>query len=304
VSQTTDQSWLQYFFESCATISDKEIQKLWAKVLARKVTSESALPRKLIDCLRWLDQPLASEFMEFAPRVYVFEGFFATEVDFRGKRFSIGFPFDGRALEEIGLLRENQSKTFEFRFASLAVKFEELSDRSLEHRAFFEFSNTGLQLAQIVCGGIINYRSQIAKTQPDPLKSFDFLHGETYSDLQNKMDSIIIKPQSRIDLAVGQIIHFLIEIAATVRVEKAILERKLEYVSVDGKPAEKISFVQHSPRDILKVTKTSPRAMIVSTDFDGPHGQQLHPLERRFLKTLLTYLEMKRELICHSVDSQ
>jgi hypothetical protein len=202
VNGDTDKDWLSYFFENCGSVSNQEVQALWAKVLARGVTTKGHLSRKLIDCLRWLDHSLALSFLDFAPRVHYFEGFFAEKISHtNGRRLSFQHIYEVKMLEEIGLLRENLSKSFEFNFQSLRITCLELSDRSLVFRGFLEFTRAGEELAQIVCPTIVAYNRAIKIAQPDPVKQIAHRFGEKYTDQQSKLDSILVEPEKRIQLA-------------------------------------------------------------------------------------------------------
>ena len=150
INAEVDKDWLSYFFESCASISEEKIQTLWSDVLASKLTGGD-LPRKVIDCLRWMDAEAGRQFAELAQLILLFDGAFTMIVQPLGQKdLSFGFGYDTDALVDIGLIKENLNKTFRFTFASLVITCQELSDRSLEFRRFFEFTQAGERLASVV----------------------------------------------------------------------------------------------------------------------------------------------------------
>jgi hypothetical protein len=44
INESADKDWLNYFFDGCASVSDSDVQKLWAKVLARQANLIRAMP--------------------------------------------------------------------------------------------------------------------------------------------------------------------------------------------------------------------------------------------------------------------
>jgi hypothetical protein len=281
VNDELDKDWLHYFFEGCATISNAEIQGLWAKVLAGKATSGRQISRKVVDCLRWLEPMSAQQFLEFAPLAYLYGGFFTEMVQFNEDKTvqSFAFPVDGHQLEEIGLLKENLAKTFSFDFASLRIICQELTDRSLQFRDFFELTNTGEQLAMIVCPAIFS-RNELASE--NALNRYD----EIYSSEGDKRDSLILPREARINLAVGAIVNFLIEIAATVKIEKPFVTKR-------GKE------FHHNVSDVFSIHKPTARKMEIWRAEKGRAVSDLHEIELAFLDSLTEYLTINKEMICH-----
>jgi len=284
VNQSADKDWLNYFFEACAGVSDEDVQKLWAKVLAKQAISDRGLSRKLVDCLRWTDGPLAEQFMQLAPRIFYFQGFFANDVGLRKDQMtSFSSAFRSRALEEVGLLRENLSKTLEFSFQSLRISCVELSDRSLDLRQFFEFSTAGRELARTVCEPIIQFDKKLSRLLPDSIEQVRRNLGHRlYSDEDVKLDSIIFGIDKRTKLAVSHLAQFLIEIPGEVVIRKNIVRKDK---IIDARP-------------VFSVVKKTTNKMIIKRETTGPYLNALHRTEKDFLVTLERVLEANREMIC------
>jgi hypothetical protein len=300
VNLDADKDWLHYFFENCGSISDKEVQAIWAKVLASGATAEKGPSRKVIDCLRWLNHDLARRFLKFAPRVFYFGGFFADLIEHtNGRSLSWQSAYNAEMLEEIGLLRQNLSKSFEFEFQSLRIRCVELSDRSLQYRKFFEFSGAGRELAAIVCPDIAEYQATQEKIQPDPVKQIAYRFGDRYTDRQSKLDSTLFEVNKRIQLAAIHVVSFLVEIAASVTIEKTINTKVRVKVSVpEGAKREVKEFNTTLSKPVMTIVKKTPKTISMRKYLNGEHGAQLHSSERKFLETLEQYIEQNRKMIC------
>jgi hypothetical protein len=288
VNEAADKDWLNYFFDACSGVSNREVQQFWARVLARQVVSDRGLSRKLIDCLRWIDRGLANEFVALAPRIFYFHGFFSDEVGLTKDEIRyFGFPFRSEALEEVGLLRENLSKTFDFAFQSLSIDCVELSDRALEGRHFYDFSTAGRELAETVCDPIIQFRKKLSVLRPDPVSQVGrWLGHGPYLDADSRLDSIIFRADERAKLAASHITKFLIQIAAKVVIRKALLTK------------DKLV----SSRPIMTITKKTPTSLSIKRESSGPYVQELHPTERKFLDRLERLIEANRDMICNEAS--
>lgn len=283
INEEADKDWLNYFFDECSNVSNKDVQQLWAKVLARQVTSKRRLSRKLIDCLRWLDSDLAKDFIKLAPRVFYFDGFFAEEIVLEKSEFvSFSFERQARALAEIGLLRENLSKTFQFSFQSLEVECSELSDRPLDLREFFEFTSAGRELALTVCEPIIRFERKLQRNKELRVNSSHY-SGDPYTSEKSKIDSVLFGVDKRSELAASHIANFLVEIAASVVIRKSVLLKGNLF----------------SSRPIMTITKNTPSRLVVKRESKGAYVRQLHDSERRFLDTIELIIETNRRTICN-----
>jgi hypothetical protein len=288
VRDNIDRDWLHYFFESCSIVSDKNVQELWSKILARKVTSESRIPRKIIDCLRWLDASLGQQFLELAPRLYLFEGFFTNDIELRGKKLeSIGFPFNVESMQEIGLIKENMNRTFGFRLCSMRIECRELSDRSLEFRHFYELTEAGRRLAEIVCPGIVEFGKSKREREVDADDPAT-IELANYTDARDELETMLAPAHERIRLTIGNIIDFLIQTAASISIEKEYW-KSVKY--------GRSNHIVQEYRPILTISKRTATEIEIKELWQS-QKRSLHGIEVRFLRLLVLHLKANEKLIC------
>jgi hypothetical protein len=132
------------------------------------------------------------------------------------------------------LIKENTNKTFDFKYFSLRIECQELSDRSLQFRDFYEFTPSGRQLARIVVPSIAAYLKFIRDEESDKMKRFNKYYGDSYSPARDSAEGLLMPTKKKRDMAVGQIIHFIMEKAAAVRVLKTIYTRLKGAVHIVG----------------------------------------------------------------------
>jgi hypothetical protein len=252
INDNIDIDWFRYFFDNCGSISDSQVQALWAKVLARQATSNQAMSRKLIDCLRWLDSELANQFIQLATPLYLFGGFFEGEISFGDDgvvdsyaRFSYG-----NRLEEIGLLREVSASMFSFRFDSFRIICQELSALSIEQRGFFEFTNTGSQLAQIICPQIVS----LIRWKEEDVHAFS---GPRTLDQLDEAESFALSQEDLVKAVVGGIVMFFMRTTAVVKIEK-------EYVNDGMVHFDNIMTISHQNSKDMKIRRSRKRVVIDS----------------------------------------
>jgi Protein of unknown function (DUF2806) len=63
--EEVEDDWIANFFDKCRLISDEEMQKLWARVLAGEANSHGKFSRRTVDLLASLDKSDAGLFSEF-----------------------------------------------------------------------------------------------------------------------------------------------------------------------------------------------------------------------------------------------
>jgi hypothetical protein len=283
VADEVDKDWMFYFFESCSTISDETIQKYWAQVLAQKVTGNSRLPRRLIDCLRWMDVDLADRFAEMAVRIELFGGFFAHRIEFKKRRLSsISNPFSPGALEEVGLIKEETNRTFDFECFALRVECTELSDRSIQFRRFYDFTQSGRILARVVVPKIRSY-VQFIDSQEKGDQEFHIFHGNVYGELRSRAEAHLMSSAKKRAIAAGEITHFLMENEACVRIKKAIHSRRGAHTV-------------HDVEDVMTLTN-SGSGLKIKRLRSKPHWKALSQSEREFLDEVAAYAECNKDLI-------
>jgi hypothetical protein len=293
IKEDIDKDWLHYFFDSCSGISNESVQELWSKVLAQKITSSAEFSKKLIDCLRWLDERWAKQFADLAPTIYLFNGFFPEEVEFENRKFkAIRYRFSPRFLEEIGLFKENLNKVIRFRNFSLTIEFKELSDRLLNMRNFYELTYTGSQLARIVCPSIVRREELICKETADLMQRQDLRSGPNYSNTRNNVDSAIFSDDKRANLVIGQIIDFLNENIGSVKIQKTIL-RKIK-VKIKGKVQDTLL---HDTETIFTIIKSADSKLQIRKNLKGVYGSSLHKVEAAFIEELQLHLKVNRDFL-------
>ncbi len=190
----------------------------------------------------------------------------------------ISYPFDGRALEEIGLIKENTNKTFDFRCFSLRVECQELSDRSLEFRRFYEFTPSGRSLAHIVVPKIAKFTKFTHRQQPDTMKRFSTFYSDHYSTLRDRAESLVIPAAKKKDLAVGQIIHFLIEKNVAIRIKKTIYEKHGQHNV-------------HKSGNVLVLHGTMNKKTKIQKFVGGPHWKAMSQVETEFIEDVIAHVK-------------
>lgn len=68
--EALDEDWVAHFFRQCETVSDKEMQSLWAKLLAGEATKPSTFSKRTIDFVASIDKKDASLFTAFGQVVW------------------------------------------------------------------------------------------------------------------------------------------------------------------------------------------------------------------------------------------
>ncbi|WP_028324627.1 DUF2806 domain-containing protein [Desulfatirhabdium butyrativorans] len=61
-AEELDEDWVAHFFKQCETVSDKEMQSLWAKLLAGEATKPSTFSKRTIDFVASIDKRDAALF--------------------------------------------------------------------------------------------------------------------------------------------------------------------------------------------------------------------------------------------------
>lgn len=101
-----DDDWLAYFFRQCETVSDKEMQSLWAKLLAGEATKPTTFSKRTVNFVSSMDKRDAALFTLLGKFVWSFEDpspiIFDPNAEYLKK---IGLSFtDLKHLDAIGLI--------------------------------------------------------------------------------------------------------------------------------------------------------------------------------------------------------
>ena len=68
---TPDDEWLEYFEDLSSRVSDKAMQKMWARILAKEVTEESSgITKAMLNTIALLDKESATNFIKLCSLVY------------------------------------------------------------------------------------------------------------------------------------------------------------------------------------------------------------------------------------------
>ena len=57
--------WVAHFFKQCDTVSDKEMQSLWSRLLAGEATSPGTFSKRTVDFIASIDKKDAALFTAF-----------------------------------------------------------------------------------------------------------------------------------------------------------------------------------------------------------------------------------------------
>lgn len=69
--QDLDEDWVAHFFKQCDTVSDKEMQSLWARLLSGEATTPGTFSRRTVDFASSIDKKDAALFTKFCQFVWV-----------------------------------------------------------------------------------------------------------------------------------------------------------------------------------------------------------------------------------------
>lgn len=69
--QNLDEDWVAHFFKQCDTVSDKEMQSLWARLLSGEATAPGAFSKRTVDFVSSIDKKDAAIFTKFCQFVWI-----------------------------------------------------------------------------------------------------------------------------------------------------------------------------------------------------------------------------------------
>ena len=69
--QDLDEDWIAHFFKQCDTVSDKEMQSLWARLLSGEATTPGTFSKRTVDFISSIDKKDAALFTKFCQFVWV-----------------------------------------------------------------------------------------------------------------------------------------------------------------------------------------------------------------------------------------
>jgi hypothetical protein len=124
--EKVDDDWITNFFDKCRIVSDKDMQRLWARVLASEANAPGSFSRRTVNLIADLDKRDAILFVrlcsfcweigsELIPFIFAFPGdsgpaFTKDDGDFYGQ---CGMTFDNaRHLEALGLVQISDTGSY------------------------------------------------------------------------------------------------------------------------------------------------------------------------------------------------
>lgn len=105
--EPVEQGWVNRFFDSVATISDEDLQKLWSKVLAGEILQPKSYSLRTLETLKNLSKYEAELFEKVAPLATTMQGglFLTTETDVL-RKYGVSYQ-DILCLDECGLINSD-----------------------------------------------------------------------------------------------------------------------------------------------------------------------------------------------------
>ena len=105
--EPVDQGWINRFFDSVATVSDEDLQKLWGKVLAGEIKQPKSYSLRTLETLKNLSKQEAELFESIAPLVTKMQGSFFLISDTKVLK-KHGISYDNiLCLDECGLINSD-----------------------------------------------------------------------------------------------------------------------------------------------------------------------------------------------------
>lgn len=157
-----DEDWVAYLFKNCDTVSDKEMQSLWSRLLSGEATKPGTFSKRTIDFVASMDKKDAQLFTEFCQFCWFMGGIVPIIFDVENDIFkSTGINFVSlKHLDAIGLIsfestgyrRTGFGKSVEFYYFSMptVIEFNKDSDNELQVGMVL-LTQAGKELAPI-CG--------------------------------------------------------------------------------------------------------------------------------------------------------
>jgi len=92
--EPVDKDWASYFFDQCRTVSNKDMQTLWSKILAGEITRPRTYSLRILNFIRTLSKEEAELFTKYCSYVFC---------DSDGDYYRISFDEGNKYLESKGL---------------------------------------------------------------------------------------------------------------------------------------------------------------------------------------------------------
>jgi hypothetical protein len=104
--ENLEEDWVAHFFKQCDTVSDKEMQSLWARLLSGEATSPGTFSKRTVDFVSTMDKKDAALFTTFCQFVWMIGDPTPLIYETTGEIYTKqGITFDAlKHLDAIGLL--------------------------------------------------------------------------------------------------------------------------------------------------------------------------------------------------------
>lgn len=109
-----NEDWIAHFFNQCASVSDKEMQSLWASLLAGEASKAGTFSRRTINLVSGLDKKDANLFTDFCQFVWHIDELAPLIYDFKSdvyKKRGINFG-SLKHLDSLGLISFEATTTY------------------------------------------------------------------------------------------------------------------------------------------------------------------------------------------------
>lgn len=162
-----DEDWVAHFFKQCDTVSDKEMQSLWSRLLAGEATTPGTFSKRTVDLVSSIDKKDAALFTKFCQFVWMLGIPCPLIYDVKDEVYSNeGITFsDLKHLDSIGLISFESVSGYQqqglgkyahfFYFGRpTLIEFQADKDNHVEIGHVL-LTNTGRELVS-VCGAVMN----------------------------------------------------------------------------------------------------------------------------------------------------
>ncbi len=157
-----ENDWLSYFFDRCRTVSDQEMQSLWAKILASQANKPGSFSKRAIELVSTLDKADAQLFTQFCTFCWMIGDVTALVFDIdqkiyaeHGANFGIVNHLDDLGLLSLnhltGFSRRNFPKYFTVFYFGKPINIEFSADENTIDVGKVLLTRSGAELAAI-CG--------------------------------------------------------------------------------------------------------------------------------------------------------
>jgi Protein of unknown function (DUF2806) len=164
--ENLDEDWVAHFFKQCDTVSDKEMQSLWSRLLSGEATNPGTFSKRTVDFISSIDKKDAALFTAFCQFVWDFDEPTPIVYDFgneiykkQGITFSSLMHLDSIGLisfESVGYMNTGMDKSSQVSYYESAISIEFSNDENNQMAVGdVIFTNTGKELVAI-CGSAKN----------------------------------------------------------------------------------------------------------------------------------------------------